>query len=124
MPAKKFKSVKEYLSSLPVSARKKATQFRNTVKKLLPNAEEMISYNTPAFKLNGKGLIWYAVWKEHLSVYPLSAKMESEIKGLSKYKAAKSTIKFDANKPLPLGLINKIIKFKAKENSEKLKSNG
>jgi uncharacterized protein YdhG (YjbR/CyaY superfamily) len=50
--------------------------------------------------------------------------MESEIKGLSKYKAAKSTIKFDANKPLPLGLINKIIKFKAKENSEKLKSNG
>lgn len=112
----KFITTEEYYKSLPVATRKVVKELRKIIKYNAPKVEEVISYNIPAFKLNGKILIWFAGWKEHVSLYPLSQKMQDSINGLEKYKASKGTIKFPLDKPLPIGLIKKIIRYKVKEN--------
>jgi uncharacterized protein YdhG (YjbR/CyaY superfamily) len=116
----KFKTVDEYLSALPENAKAILKEFRKTIKQAAPQAEELISYNMPAFTLHG-GLIWYAAWKEHISLYPRTARMEASIKELSEYEGSKGTIKFPMDKPLPFSLITKIVKFRVKENLEKAK---
>jgi uncharacterized protein YdhG (YjbR/CyaY superfamily) len=117
----KFKTVDEYLSALPENAKAILKEFRKTIKQAAPQAEELISYNMPAFTLHG-GLIWYAAWKEHISLYPRTARMEASIKELSEYEGSKGTIKFAMDKPLPFSLITKIVKFRVKENLEKAKA--
>jgi uncharacterized protein YdhG (YjbR/CyaY superfamily) len=117
----KFKTVDEYLSALPENAKAILKEFRKTIKQAAPQAEELISYNMPAFTLYG-GLIWYAAWKEHISLYPRTARMEASIKELSEYEGSKGTIKFAMDKPLPFSLITKIVKFRVKENLEKAKA--
>lgn len=118
--ALKFKTVDEYIAALPATTKNMVKELRKTIKQLVPTAEEMISYNMPSFKWHG-GLIWYAAWKEHISLYPGSSAMEASIPELAAYKGAKATIKFPAGKPLPLELVHKIIKFRMKENLEKAK---
>ena len=113
----KFKTVDEYLSALPANTKVILKEVRKTIKQAAPQAEELISYNIPSFKLHG-GLIWYAAWKEHISVYPRSSRMEASIKELSEYEGAKGTIKFPIDKPIPFDLISKIVKFRMKENLE------
>lgn len=115
-PSTKFKTVDAYFSSLPPAALKLATEVRSMIKKLAPQAEEVISYNIPAFRLNGKVLLWYAAWKEHISLYPRSAAMEAAIPGLADYEGGKGTVKIPATKKLPRGLVKKIIRFKVAEN--------
>ncbi len=116
----KFKTVDEYLSALPANTKGILKEVRKTIKQAAPQAEEMISYNMPAFKLFG-GLIWYAAWKEHISLYPRSSRMEAFIKELSEYEGSKGTIKFPIDKPIPFDLISKIAKFRVKENLEEAK---
>jgi uncharacterized protein YdhG (YjbR/CyaY superfamily) len=113
----KFKTVDEYLSALPANTKVILKEVRKTIKQAAPQAEELISYNIPSFKLHG-GLIWYAAWKEHISVYPRSSRMDASIKELSEYEGAKGTIKFPIDKPIPFDLISKIVKFRVKENLE------
>ena len=115
----KFKTVDEYLAALPEDARNMVKELRQAIKKLVPAAEEVISYNIPAFKLDGAGVIWYAGWKEHVSIYPRTRMMEEAIKELSGYEGAKGSIKFSLNKKLPVSVIGKIVKFRLKENAEK-----
>jgi uncharacterized protein YdhG (YjbR/CyaY superfamily) len=117
----KFKTVDEYLSALPAKTKLILKQVRKTIKQAAPQAEELISYNIPSFKMNG-GLIWYAAWKEHISLYPRSPGMEASIKELSEYEGAKGTIKFPIDRPIPFDLIRKIVKFRVKENLEEAKS--
>jgi len=116
----KFKTVDEYLSALPANTKGILKEVRKTIKQAAPQAEEMISYNMPAFKLFG-GLIWYAAWKEHISLYPRSSRMEAFIKELSEYEGSKGTIKFPIDKPIPFDLISKIAKFRVKEILEEAK---
>ena len=116
----KFKTVDEYLSALPANTKGILKEVRKTIKQAAPQAEELISYNIPAFKLFG-GLIWYAAWKEHISLYPRSSRMEAFIKELSEYEGSKGTIKFPIDKPIPFDLISKIAKFRVKENLEEAK---
>jgi len=118
----KFKTADEYISALPVNAKSILKEVRKTIKQAAPQAEELISYNIPAFKLHG-GLIWYAAWKDHISLYPRTARMEASIKELSAYEGAKGTIKFPIDQPIPFALITKIVKFRVKENIEKTKTN-
>ena len=113
----KFKTVDEYLSALPAKTKLILKEVRKTIKQAAPQAEELISYNIPSFKLNG-GLIWYAAWKEHISLYPRSSGMKASIKELSEYEGAKGTIKFPIDKPIPFDLISKIVKFRVKERLE------
>ena len=111
----KFKTVQEYIASLPPVAKAVVKELRQTIKQVAPTAEDMISYNMPAFKLDGKGLIWYAAWKEHVSIYPRTRVMEEAIKELANYEGAKGTIKFPLDKPMPFAMIQKIIKLRMLE---------
>jgi uncharacterized protein YdhG (YjbR/CyaY superfamily) len=117
----KFKTVDEYLSTLPANTKSIFEELRKTIKEAAPQAEELISYNIPAFKLHG-GLIWYAAWKEHISLYPRTSRMEAFIKELSEYEGSKGTIKFPIDRPIPFALISKIVKFRVQENLEKVKT--
>nr|MBP9889051.1 DUF1801 domain-containing protein [Leptospiraceae bacterium] len=68
---RKFKTVEEYFSSLPTNTKELLLIVRDLIRKIAPDAKEVISYNIPAFKLNGKNLIYFAAWKEHISIYPI-----------------------------------------------------
>jgi uncharacterized protein YdhG (YjbR/CyaY superfamily) len=95
-------------------------ELRDTIKKSAPQAEEVISYNMPAFKLQGM-LVWYAAYREHVGFYPRPSGIEAFKKELSVYKGAKGSVQFPIDKPLPLNLVSKIVKYRVKENSEEFK---
>ncbi len=114
----KFKTVDEYLSTLPKNAQTALQKMRKTIKQSAPKAEEVISYNMPAFKQDGV-LVYYAAWKEHIGFYPASPGMSVFDKELAKYERSKGTIRFPLDQPLPLDLISQIVKFRVQENIEK-----
>ena len=116
---KKFKTIEEYYASLSIDFRDKLNKIRQLVKKEAPEAEEVLSYQMPAFKLNKKILIYYAIWKEHIALYSFLSSVKEFKKELSHYQTSKGTIKFLLDKPIPLNLIRKIIKYRIKENFEK-----
>ena len=116
--SKKFKSIDEYHTSCPKNVSIILNELRKQIKKVAPDAEELISYNMPAFKQNGM-LVFYAVHKEHIGFYPTSTPIKFFQKELSAFKTSKGAIQFPFGKPLPEKLITKIVKFKIKENQEK-----
>lgn len=113
--ATKFKTVDAYIAALPAETKNLIRELRSTIRQASPAAEEMISYNMPALKLDGKGLIAYAAWKEHISLYPRTRLMEAAIKELAAYEGSKGTIKFPLTQPMPFALIRKIVKFRIQE---------
>lgn len=121
-PSKKFKTVEDYLSSLPQNARDLLLIVRDLIQKTAPVAKEVISYNIPAFKLNGLNLIYFAAWKEHISIYPIPRGDAAFQKSISTYQGGKGTIQFPISKRLPLALIKKVVKFSIKENLERVKN--
>lgn len=118
----KFKTVEEYFASVPEGVRNKLEKIRQIIKEEAPEAQEVLSYQMPAFKLNGRILIYYAAWKEHIGFYPYPSAMAEFNKELVKYKTAKSTVRFPLDKPIPFDLISKIIKYRVKENLERKKN--
>ncbi len=117
----KFKTVDEYLSALPANTKAILKEVRKTIRQAAPQAEELISYNMPAFRLNGM-LVYYAAWKDHVGFYPVSSAIKAFQKELSDYKTSKGAIQFPIDRPIPFGLITKIVKFRVKENLEKAKA--
>ena len=117
----KPQSVGDYISAFPKEIRNILEEVRATIKKAAPEAEEMISYAIPAFKLNGKGLIYYAGYKNHIGLYPSPKGDESFQKEIAAYKSGKSTLQFPVDKPMPLDLITRIVRFRIAENAEKVK---
>ena len=95
--------------------------MRSIIKAAAQMAEEMISYNMPAFQLD-KMLVYYAAWHSHIGFYPTASGIEEFKEDLSKYENSKGAIKFPIDKPLPASLITKIVKFRVKENLEKTNS--
>ena len=118
----KFSNTDEYVSALPEHVRKPLEKLRMTIKKTAPNAEEMISYNIPAFRLNGVGVVYYAAWKTHIGMYPIPGGDQAFKKEISAYAGGKSTAKFPLDKPLPIRLITRFVKFSVKKNQEKAKA--
>jgi uncharacterized protein YdhG (YjbR/CyaY superfamily) len=114
----KFKTVDEYLSTLPKNVRDILKELRKTIKQAAPQAEELISYNMPAFKLNGM-LVYYAAYKEHIGFYPTPSGIEAFKKELSEYEGAKGSVQFPINRPIPFDLIRKIVNFRVQENLKK-----
>lgn len=108
-------NIDEYIASFPENIRETLERVRATIKKAAPHAEEVISYGMPAFKMNGM-LVWFAAHSKHIGFYPKASGIEAFKKELSKYKGAKGSVQFPLDKPMPLGLISKIIKFRVKEN--------
>jgi uncharacterized protein YdhG (YjbR/CyaY superfamily) len=117
---KKFKTIDEYFSVQTEDTSKLLKELRQTIRKAAPEAEEVISYNMPAFKLNGM-LVWYAAFKKHIGFYPRVSGIEAFKKELSVYKNAKGSVQFPIDKPLPLNLVSKIVKYRVKENFQRIK---
>ncbi len=95
-------------------------EMRETIRQAAPRAEEVISYNIPAFKQNGI-LVYYAAHKQHIGFYPTSSGIRNFEKELVGYTTSKGAVQFPFNKPIPKTLVKKIVKFRVKENLEKSK---
>lgn len=110
-------TVEDYIYSLPGNVKIKIEAMRRTIRKAAPQAEELISYSMPAFKLEGM-LVWYAAFKEHIGFYPMASAIKAFKKELSVFKGAKGSVQFPLDKPLPLKLVRKMVKYRVKENRE------
>jgi uncharacterized protein YdhG (YjbR/CyaY superfamily) len=111
-------AIEKYIEACPFRTKTLLKQMRSTIKKAAPEAKEVISYKMPAFKLNGM-LVWYAAFKNHIGFYPRPSGIEMFKKELLAYKLSKGTVQFPLDKPLPLTLITKIVKYRVKENTLK-----
>jgi uncharacterized protein YdhG (YjbR/CyaY superfamily) len=111
-------TINEYIAGFPESTQLILEELRATIRKAAPDAQESINYGIPTFTLNGN-LVHFGSFKNHIGFYPAPSGIEAFKKELSIYDGAKGSIKFPIDKPLPLGLITKIVKFRVKENVEK-----
>jgi uncharacterized protein YdhG (YjbR/CyaY superfamily) len=114
------KDFNDYSDRFPKEVQQRLQKLRLTVKKTAPQAKEKISYGIPAFTLNGM-LVWFAAFKNHIGFYPRTSAIAAFKKELSAYKGAKGSVQFPFDKPLPLPLISRIVKFRVKENLSKAK---
>jgi uncharacterized protein YdhG (YjbR/CyaY superfamily) len=117
----KFKSVDEYIASQPETVQHALQRVRSTIRKAVPGAEEVISYHMPAYKLHGRVLLYFAAGKEHYSVYAATDQLIAAFRDdLEPYEVSKGTIRFPRSKPIPVKLIERIAKFRAKETDARL----
>ncbi len=93
-------------------------QVRETIRKAAPEAEETINYGLPTFKLNGN-LVHFGAFKKHIGFYPAPSGITAFSEELSVYEGAKGSVKFPLDQPMPLKLIEKIVRFRVAENLEK-----
>lgn len=114
-PKTSYKTIDEYISLYPVDIQKILARIRKVIKDEVPEATEAISYQIPTFKLNGKNLVHFAAFKDHISFFPTSSPIEIFKKELKPYKTSKGTIQFPFGQPLPFQLIQKIVQFRVKE---------
>jgi uncharacterized protein YdhG (YjbR/CyaY superfamily) len=111
-----FKSVDEYIASQPEAAQDALRRVRSTIRKAVPGAEEVISYKIPAYKLHGDPVLYFAGWRQHYSLYPATGHVLAAFKNdLAPYEVNKATIRFPLSGPVPVKLIERIAKFRAKE---------
>jgi uncharacterized protein YdhG (YjbR/CyaY superfamily) len=118
-----FKSVDEYIATHPEDVQAILQRVRSTIRKAVPGAEEVISYQIPTFKLHGAYVVYFAGWKQHYSLYPATDHLVAAFKDdLVPYKVDKGTIRFPLSQPVPVQLIERIAKFLAKEASERARA--
>ena len=110
--------IDEYIEVFPGEIQKRLQELRSTIHKAAPQAEETINYAIPTFTLNGN-LVHFAGFKNHIGFYPAPSGIEAFKKELSVYEGAKGSVQFPLDKPLPLALVTKIVKFRVKENPVK-----
>jgi len=109
------KTIDEYISGFPPEVQHILTRVRMTIRKAAPDADEAIRYQIPTFRLNGN-LVHFGAFKKHIGFYPAPRGIEHFKKELAAYEGAKGTVKFPLEKPIPYTLIEKIVKFRRKEN--------
>lgn len=112
------KTVDEYLKKFPPQVRSMLEKIRKTIKATAPKAEELISYGIAGYKYHGM-LIYFAGFKDHISIYPAPRSAEEFKEELASYKGGKGTVQFPLNMSLPLDLVKRIVKFRMKANEEK-----
>ena len=115
-----FSTIDEYIALFPKETQKILQEMRATIHAAAPAAQEKISYQMPAFAQNGI-LVYFAARKDYIGFYPTSSGTQAFKQELSSYEYTKGTVKFPMDKPLPLDLITKIVKFRLAENQKKLR---
>ena len=115
----KYQDVDEYMAQLPDDRRAVMEQLRSTIRSAAPDATEAISYNMPAFRLNGRFLVSYEAFKRHYSLFPWSEAMLEELGDeMNQYAVGKGTIRFSVGDPMPLELVTRIVEFRHREVEE------
>jgi uncharacterized protein YdhG (YjbR/CyaY superfamily) len=108
--------LKKYFAALPSDTRRVMKSFRAAIKAAAPGAVEVVSYGIPAFKLEGRMLVWYAAWKAHTSLYPMKGIAgRVPAAALEGYVITKGTIRFPLERPLPVPLIKRLVKARVLE---------
>lgn len=113
-----YKSIDEYILSFPADVQEKLTELRMLIRFAAPGAQEKISYQMPTFYLNGN-LVHFAAYAKHIGFYPTPSGIEKFKRELSEYKHAKGSVQFPQGEPLPVDLIEKIVRFRVEENLNK-----
>jgi uncharacterized protein YdhG (YjbR/CyaY superfamily) len=118
-----FKSVDEYIESQPAATQEILETVRKAIRSAVPRAEEAISYKIPTYKLPGGPVLFFAGWKHHYSLYPASRNIVAALQDdLAPYEIAKGTIRFPLSDPVPVKLIQRIAKLRAKEVAGRVKA--
>jgi uncharacterized protein YdhG (YjbR/CyaY superfamily) len=112
-------TIDEYIAAFPADIQAILQKIRGIVHETAPEAEEKISYQMPAFTLDGN-LVYFAAFQHHIGFYPTPSGTEAFQKELAPYKHAKGSIQFPLDQPIPYDLIRQIVAFRAKENREKV----
>ncbi len=112
---KPYESIDEYIALFSPEIQEILKELRKVIGEAVPEAEEKISYQMPAFALYGN-LVYFAVCKNHIGFYPTSSGINAFKQELSEYKGSKGAVQFPINKPLPFDLISRVVKFRADEN--------
>lgn len=111
-----FTTVDEYLREFESETQERLMALRDLIRKTAPQAVESISYGMPAYKVNGKPLVYFAGYKSHIGFYATPTGHEAFAEELSKYKQGKGSVQFPLNEPLPMKLIKEIVQFRLAEN--------
>ncbi len=116
----KHVSVDDYMAALPADRRAVMEQLRATIRRAAPEATEAISYNMPAFRLDGRFLVSYEAFKRHYSLFAWNDAMLAELgEALRPYAIGRGTIRFAADEPIPLDLVARIVEFRLHEGAQK-----
>jgi uncharacterized protein YdhG (YjbR/CyaY superfamily) len=118
-----FKSVDAYIAAQPADVRSLLERVRDIIRRALPKAEDVISYQIPAYRLHGRPVIYFAGWRRHYSLYPATAFVVAALEDkLAPYEVSKGTIRFPLSERVPVKLIERIARLRAKEAAERAKA--
>lgn len=109
--SKKAETIGEYIAGYPKNVRDILKKIRATIRETAPDAEETISYGIPSFKVDG-ARIYFAAFKNHIGIYPVTPDIKAKLKELSRYEGGKGTVRFPLDEPIPYALIRRIVKLK------------
>ena len=115
-----METIASYFAKFPETSQKRMQQIRMLILEKAPEAQESISYGMPAYKTNGKPLIYFAAFKNHIGLYATPSGHKHFAEALSQYKQGKGSVQFPNEQPLPLDLIAEIIAFRVEENASKM----
>jgi uncharacterized protein YdhG (YjbR/CyaY superfamily) len=116
----RLQAVDEHIAAQPEAVQRALKRVRSTIRKAVPGAEEVISYRIPTYKLHGRPVLYFAGWRQHYSLYPGNAHVVALFKDdLAPYEVSQGTIRFPITEPVPVKLIERIAKFRAKEVAER-----
>ncbi len=108
--------MRRYFASLPPDSRRHVKKLREIIRGVAPGAVPVMSYGIPAYKLDGRMLIYYAGWREHVSVYPMTDRIRRANAGALKgYTTSKGTVQFPLGRPLPVRLVQLLVKARVAE---------